>query len=173
MDMRSPSIATEAPLHERRAATSHGGITRREACASAVLGALGLSPGQAQTQAQAQTQTGSELSRRLQARREPSDGIHIELPELADSGHSVPLSLQVQAPEGRRIRQIEVLLPENPQPEVLKLHLPRQPQRQRIATRVRLAASQSAWVVVTLDDGSQRVASAATLVTASACLDDS
>lgn len=169
--MRSPSIATEAPLHERRAATSHGGITRREACASAVLGALGLSPGQAQ--AQAQTQTGSELSRRLQARREPSDGIHIELPELADSGHSVPLSLQVQAPEGRRIRQIEVLLPENPQPEVLKLHLPRQPQRQRIATRVRLAASQSAWVVVTLDDGSQRVASAATLVTASACLDDS
>lgn len=169
--MRSPSIATEAPLHERRAATSHGGITRREACASAMLGALGLSPGQAQ--AQAQTQTGSELSRRLQARREPSDGIHIELPELADSGHSVPLSLQVQAPEGRRIRQIEVLLPENPQPEVLKLHLPRQPQRQRIATRVRLAASQSAWVVVTLDDGSQRVASAATLVTASACLDDS
>ncbi len=167
--MRSPSIATEAPLHERRAATAHGGITRREACASAVLGALGLSPGQAQ----AQTQTGSELSRRLQARREPSDGIHIELPELADSGHSVPLSLQVQAPEGRRIRQIEVLLPENPQPEVLKLHLPRQPQRQRIATRVRLAASQSAWVVVTLDDGSQRVASAATLVTASACLDDS
>jgi len=169
--MRSPSIATEAPLHERRAATAHGGITRREACASAMLGALGLSPGQAQ--AQAQTQTGSELSRRLQARREPSDGIHIELPELADSGHSVPLSLQVQAPEGRRIRQIEVLLPENPQPEVLKLHLPRQPQRQRIATRVRLAASQSAWVVVTLDDGSQRVASAATLVTASACLDDS
>ena len=169
--MRSPSIATEAPLHERRAAAAHGGITRREACASAVLGALGLSPGQAQ--AQAQTQTGSELSRRLQARREPSDGIHIELPELADSGHSVPLSLQVQAPEGRRIRQIEVLLPENPQPEVLKLHLPRQPQRQRIATRVRLAASQSAWVVVTLDDGSQRVASAATLVTASACLDDS
>lgn len=169
--MRSPSIATEAPLHERRAAAAHGGITRREACASAVLGALGLSPGQAQ--AQAQTQTGSELSRRLQARREPSDGIHIELPELADSGHSVPLSLQVQAPEGRRIRQIEVLLPENPQPEVLKLHLPRQPQRQRLATRVRLAASQSAWVVVTLDDGSQRVASAATLVTASACLDDS
>lgn len=152
--------------------TPDAAATDRRAACIALSTALATALATALPSASAHA-AGSELSRRLQQRRESGEGIRIELPELADSGHSVPWMVDVQAPAGHRIRQIELLLPDNPQPEVLTLRLPHAPERQRVATRVRLAASQSAWVVVTLDDGSQRLASAPTIVTASACLDDS
>ena len=114
----------------------------------------------------------SPLSAELRGRQFRPDGISIELPPLADTGNSVPITVEVQAPPGLGIRSIEILLPENPFPPAIKLKLPKPQASYRFSTRLRMASSQDAWVIVTLTDGSQRGAFASTVVTSSACFDE-
>ena len=115
----------------------------------------------------------SELTRALRSRRFDGTGILIDFPRLADSGYAVDFTVTVQADGGRRISQLEVVLPENPNPSAVKLRLPQGQTQFRFSTRLRLAASQEAWAIVTFDDGSVRAASAPTVITSSACLDES
>jgi predicted secreted protein len=99
------------------------------------------------------------------------DGISLDFPRLADTGNAVPLRADIQAPAGLKVVSVEVILPENPNPSVLKLMLGQPQPSYTFTTRLRLAASQDAWVVVTLSDGSKRGASAPTIITSSACFD--
>jgi predicted secreted protein len=101
------------------------------------------------------------------------DGITMDFPRLADTGSAVPLFAKIDAPAGLKIELIEVFLPENPNTRALKLRLPEPQQNYYFSTRLRLAATQEAWVVVTFTDGSRRGASAPTIITSSACFDAS
>ena len=117
--------------------------------------------------------TPSALTRALRARGLRSDALKVDFPPLADSGLAVPYTVDVVAPPGRLLQSLELLLPENPMPLVMRLRLPVPQARYRLSTRLRLAASQEAWVVATFNDGSQQGVGAPTVVTASACLDES
>ena len=119
------------------------------------------------------TRPESALSRDLASRSWRSDALKIDFPPLADSGHSVPFEVVVQAPPGRTLTTLEIILPENPFPMAVKLRLPTPASRYRFSTRLRLAASQRAWAIATFDDGTQQGAGAATVITSSACLDES
>lgn len=99
------------------------------------------------------------------------DGITLDFPRLADTGNAVPLHADITAPAGLKVVAVEVILPENPNPSVVKLVLGEPQPSYAFTTRLRLAASQDAWVVVTLSDGSKRGASAPTIITSSACFD--
>ena len=101
------------------------------------------------------------------------DGITLDFPRLADTGASVPIFADITAPAGLKIEGIEVFLPENPNTRALKLRLAEPQAHFVFTTRLRLAASQDAWVVATLSDGSKRAASAPTIITSSACFDAS
>lgn len=129
------------------------------------------------TSAAAVADTGSEdtsaLARSLKAQRLPSDGIVLDFPRLADTGNAVPLLIKVQAPAGLMITGLEILLPENPNPNALLLALSEPLVSYQFSTRLRLAASQDAWVIVRYSDGSKRAAFAPTLITSSACFDAS
>lgn len=113
----------------------------------------------------------SPLAKALRDKRLPSDGITLEFPRLADTGNAVPLRVEIAAPAGLTLAALEVILPDNPNPNVIKLRLPEPPSRYLFYTRLRLAASQDAWVIATYSDGSQRAASAPTIITSSACFD--
>jgi predicted secreted protein len=113
----------------------------------------------------------SPLARSLKAQRLPSDGIVLDFPRLADTGNAVPLVIDVQAPTGLTVVALEILLPENPNPNALLLALPEPLVSYRFSTRLRLAASQDAWVIVRYSDGSKRAAHAPTIITSSACFD--
>lgn len=102
-----------------------------------------------------------------------ADGITLDFPRLADSGSSVPISAEIVAPAGLKISMIDVYLPDNPNTRAARLRLAEPQARYTFTTRLRLAASQDAWVVATLTDGSRRGASAPTIITSSACLDAS
>lgn len=115
----------------------------------------------------------SATSFELKNRRLSAEGMTLEFPPLADTGNAIPLQVSVSAPPGLTLSLLEVFLPENPNPLVLQLRLIEPQTRYSFSTRLRLAASQSAWVVATLSDGSQRGASAETLITSSACFDAS
>ena len=113
----------------------------------------------------------SALARMLRQTNWPSDGIRLVVPALADTGNAVPLETHVLAPPGLMLSKLEIILPENPNPTALTLEWPQPPERFNFSTRLRLAGSQSVWVVVTYSDGSQRARSAATVITSTACLD--
>ena len=114
----------------------------------------------------------SPLATALRNRNLPTQGVQLDFPALADTGNAVPLKVKILAPTPLRITHIEIVLPENPNPTALKLKLP-EPQAQfEISTRLRLAASQSVWVIATYTDGSQRQRSAPTVITSTACLDE-
>lgn len=113
----------------------------------------------------------SAKSKELLAMGLSSEGMSLEFPRLADTGNAVPLQVQIQAPQGLTVTALEVILPENPNPSVVKLRMLAPVNQYRFATRLRLAASQDAWVVATLSDGSRRAIHAPTLITSSACFD--
>jgi predicted secreted protein len=109
----------------------------------------------------------------LKALKLNAEGITLDFPPLADTGYSVPLQADIVAPAGLKVASVEVYLPENPNTRAVKLNLVEPQARYSFTTRLRLAASQDAWVVATLSDGSRRGASATTLITSSACFDGS
>ena len=102
-----------------------------------------------------------------------SEGIELLFPRLADTGNAVPVQAHITAPSGLHLTQLKVMLPENPNPLALQLKILSQPRQYQFSTRLRLAASQSVWVVATFSDGSERANSAPTIITSTACLDES
>ena len=102
-----------------------------------------------------------------------SEGIELAFPRLADTGNAVPLQAHIRAPQGTSLKSLRVILPENPIPLALQLKLHGEPQIYLLSTRLRLAASQSVWVVATFSNGVERASSAPTVITSTACLDDS
>ena len=101
----------------------------------------------------------------------PTDGVQIDLAPLSDTGNAEPLAFTLDAPAGRRVVSFEILTPDNPETLVMRVKLGQPAARYRFASRVRLSGSQDIWVVATLSDGSRIGASAATVVTSSACFD--
>lgn len=102
-----------------------------------------------------------------------SEGIELVFPRLADTGNAVPLQASIRAPEGTYLKSLRIILPENPNPLALQLKLHGEPRSYQLNTRLRLAASQSVWVVATFGNGTERANSAPTVITSTACLDDS
>ena len=102
-----------------------------------------------------------------------SEGIELVFPRLADTGNAVPFEAQITAPSGLHLKALKVILPENPNPLALQLKIIGEPVQYTLKTRLRLAASQSVWLVAVFNDGSERAHHAPTVITSTACLDDS
>ncbi len=113
----------------------------------------------------------SALAQSLQQKKWSGEGIELVVPPLADTGNAVPLHTRIRAPSGLTLSKLEIILPENPNPIALELQWPQATAHFDFSTRLRLAGSQSVWVVVTYSDGSQRARNAPTLITSTACLD--
>jgi len=101
--------------------------------------------------------------------------VRLEIPRLADNGHSVPLRIAVDSAmtAAEHVRTLTLLSEKNPRPVMATFHLGPKAGRPELATRVRLATSQRVLVVAELSDGSFWSGSAEVEVTESACLDAS
>ncbi len=99
--------------------------------------------------------------------------VRLEIPRLADNGHSVPLKVSVQSAmtAADHVRSITLLSERNPRPLMAIFHLGPKAGRPEIATRVRLNGTQRVLAIAQLSDGSFWSASAEVEVTESACLD--
>lgn len=100
--------------------------------------------------------------------------VRIELPPLVENGNTVPLAVRVESPmtEADHVRAIHVFTEKNPQPDVMTVHLGPRAGRASVATRIRLADTQTVVAVCELSDGSFWSAEAAVVVTLAACLED-
>ena len=100
--------------------------------------------------------------------------VKLQLPPLIDNGNSVPLSVAVESPmtDADHVRAIHVLTEKNPLPDVVSVRLGPRAGRASLATRVRLADTQTVTAIAQMSDGSFWSDSAEVVVTLSACLEE-
>jgi sulfur-oxidizing protein SoxY len=102
-----------------------------------------------------------------------SEGVELVFPRLADTGNAIPLQVKITAPNSLYLTSLKVILPENPNPLAVELRLTGKHTTYLFNTRLRLAASQSVWVLASMSNGTERANSAPTVITSTACFDDS
>jgi sulfur-oxidizing protein SoxY len=100
--------------------------------------------------------------------------VRLELPPLSENGNSVPLAVSVESPmtAADHVKAIHVFTEKNPQPDVASFRLGPRAGRASVATRIRLADTQTVTAVAELSDGSFWSASATVVVTLAACLEE-
>jgi sulfur-oxidizing protein SoxY len=101
--------------------------------------------------------------------------VTLELPPLVENGHVVPLAVKVDSPmtEASHVKAIHVFTEKNPLPEVASFRLGPRAGRAHIATRVRLADSQTVIAIAQMSDGTFWSDSVGVVVTLAACLEES
>jgi sulfur-oxidizing protein SoxY len=99
--------------------------------------------------------------------------IKLDIPELAENGNSVPVTITVDSPmtAADHVKTIYIISPENPLPDVARFHLGPRSGRAKVSTSVRLATSQRLMVLAVMSDGSAWTTGADVIVTMSACID--
>jgi sulfur-oxidizing protein SoxY len=143
-------------------------LNRREAltAGAGALAAAGLGAGPARAvndyADQIKTFTGG---------RTPVEGrMKLELPELAENGNTVPLSVAVDLPagDGVHVQEILVVAPANPNARVIRFRFS-SASVPEASTRIRLAETQDVIAVAKLSDGTFLSASRQIKVTIGGC----
>ncbi|MFT0861840.1 SoxY-related AACIE arm protein [Ancylobacter sp. G4_0304] len=101
-------------------------------------------------------------------------GVTLTVPPLVENGNAVGVTVEVESPmtAADHVRRIGVFNEKNPQAEVAVFHLGPANGRARIASRIRLATSQTVVAVAELSDGSYWSSQANVIVTLAACIED-
>jgi len=101
--------------------------------------------------------------------------VRLELPSVADDGHSVPLIVRVDSPmsEADYVRRIDLVSEKNPVPLVATYFLGPQTGRAEIESRVRLNGTQRVTALAQFSDGSFWFDAADIVVNEAACIDGS
>ena len=100
--------------------------------------------------------------------------VKLDMPPLIDNSNSVSLSVTVESPmtPADHVKAIHVFTEKNPLPNVVSVFLGPRAGRASIATRVRIADTQTVTAIAEFSDGSFWSGSASVVVTLSACLEE-
>ncbi len=139
-------------------------------------------PQQAQAQAQAQDisariagrneEQAAVTVRRLLGDAKPQTGrIQITLPDIAESGNSVPVTVRVESPmtAADHVRVIHIVAERNPRPWVASFRLGPRAGRAQVDTQIRLSDTQSVAVYAQMSDASWWMQRKDVIVTIGAC----
>lgn len=102
----------------------------------------------------------------------PVEGkITLELPEIAENGNFVPLTVSVESPmtDDNYVKAIHILSSANPVARVATFHLAPVNSVARVQSRMRLAKTQDVFAIAELSDGSLAIGSATVKVTIGGC----
>lgn len=99
--------------------------------------------------------------------------VTLELPQLVENGNTVSMSVRVDSPmtQSEYVKAIHVFTEKNPQPNVASFHLGPRSGRASVATRIRLADSQTVTAIAQLSDGTFWSQNVDVVVTLAACLE--
>lgn len=100
--------------------------------------------------------------------------VKLDLPPLVENGNTVALGVTVDSPmtPADFVRSIHVFTEKNPQPNVVSVRLGPRAGRAAIATRIRLADSQTVTAIAETSDGAFWSDSVEVIVTLAACLEE-
>jgi sulfur-oxidizing protein SoxY len=155
----------------REESTVIGQFTRREAIALGAAGAavtlVGWS-GRAQASAK---DAADEIAKFTGGKTATEGKISIELPEIAENGNTVPLSVSVDAPmeASNYVSEVLVVAEGNPRPGVATFHFTPASGKAAASTRIRLATTQNIVVVAKTTGGQFFTAQKLVKVTIGGC----
>jgi sulfur-oxidizing protein SoxY len=100
--------------------------------------------------------------------------VKLEVPPLSENGNAVPLTVSLESPmtPADHVKAFHVFTEKNPQPDVATFRLGPRAGRARVATRIRLADTQTVVAIAEMSDGSFWSARADVVVTLAACLEE-
>lgn len=100
--------------------------------------------------------------------------VALEIPSLVENGNVVPVSVKVASPmtAADHVRRIALFTERNPEPGVAVFHLGPWSGRAEVATRMRLATSQSVFALAETNDGRFWQAGVEVIVTLAACVEE-
>ena len=136
-------------------------IARRDFLLGAAAGTAGLALlGVPVTQAQAPEKPAAgpidEALKKILGDAKVVDGrFTLELPEIAESGNTVPYSITVESPmlETDYVKSVHILAASNPQPGVASFAFTPASGKAQVASRMRLARTQEVVAVAEMSDG--------------------
>lgn len=98
--------------------------------------------------------------------------VTVKLPPIAENGYSVPLMVSVDSAmtPSDYVKQITVLSPRNPLPNVAQFSLTPRSGKAIVSTRIRMSGTQSIQAIAEMTDGSLWSGSMETVVTLAACV---
>lgn len=132
--------------------------------------ALAALPGKASAQSENDLKS---LKRDLFGDRKINEGrVSVSMPPISENGNSVPFEVNVDSPmsSDNHVTRLVILSPINPEPIIARYEFTPASGRAAIATRIRLAGTQSVEAVAEMSDSSLWQGSAVTLVTLAACV---
>ena len=97
--------------------------------------------------------------------------IKLDLPEIAENGNTVPMTVTVESPmtEQSHVTDVLIVADENPRSGVVTFHFSPASGVAEANTRIRLAATQDVIAVAKMNDGSVFIASKQVKVTIGGC----
>ena len=100
--------------------------------------------------------------------------VKLDLPPLVENGNTVAMSVAVDSPMTAKdyVKAIHVFTEKNPQPNVISVKLGPRAGKAEIATRVRLADTQTVTAICEMSDGSFWSDHVEVIITLGACLED-
>jgi sulfur-oxidizing protein SoxY len=109
----------------------------------------------------------------LAGRTPTAGGIEIDMPPLSENGNSVDLSIRVDSPmtQDDHVAAIHILAERNPFPRVARFTLSPRAGRAEVATRIRLATTQTVLVLAETSKGQVHRAGREVIVVLGACVD--
>jgi sulfur-oxidizing protein SoxY len=131
-------------------------ISRREALLLGAAATLYLSVGNIVPALAAPADADAEIAKFTGGKAIEKGGtIAIDLPEIAENGNTVPLSVTIDAPmtAGNYISDVLVVADGNPRPGVATFHFSPLAGKATAATRIRLQSTQNIIVVAKSSDG--------------------
>ena len=99
------------------------------------------------------------------------DKIKVDLPELAENGNFVPITITVDSPmtEADHVRAIHILATANPVAQIATFHLSPMNGIARVQSRIRLAKTEDVVTLVELSSGAMSIATTLVKVTIGGC----
>lgn len=99
--------------------------------------------------------------------------VELGVAQLIDNGNAVPVTVRVQSPMSSEdhVTSIAIFNQRNPLPDVVRFNLSARSGKAEVATRIRLATSQTLVAVAGLSDGSYWRHEVDVIVTLAACIE--
>lgn len=136
-------------------------FNRRQALAfsAAAVGAaaLGTPTREAAAQATAPKNDAAEAIKKFTGGKEPTKGrVTLDMPEIAENGNTVPMTVSVESPMTAQshVTEVLVLADGNPRSGVVRFHYSPASGVAEANTRIRLAGTQNIIAVAKMNDGS-------------------
>jgi sulfur-oxidizing protein SoxY len=82
--------------------------------------------------------------------------VTIKLPEIAENGSTVPITIAVESPmtDSNYVKSVHIVAEGNPSPEVISFNLSPAMGKAEVSTRMRLGKTQNVRAIAILSDGS-------------------